>query len=233
MGAIYHGGTKYGGIGFDSFASIDDGTLLYTFSADSSSTTNYDHGSWTATDDCFVVGFLRYANAMGTDAANLYINSVRVAYTHATITGSYTINTPICYPVKKGQSVEVRTAAGYVAQIKAYKAKKSSPQQMQQSTMVYPDFSNRLQNGTFNYSSHSDVTILYDGFLKLTFQRSNSGNTKVFVNNSSYPAASLYSPGNYLWSEVVIPIKKNDVLSFDLDSAAGYDSYWSVFGVRA
>ena len=84
-------------IGFDS------SRVVHTFSANAN--------SWTATEDCYICGYLYYTASMGNNNSYVTINAVPVAHAYIKIGGTYydAIGT-VCAPVRKGQTVLVSSS---------------------------------------------------------------------------------------------------------------------------
>ena len=108
-------------MGFASIIGFDSTKLLYTFVKTDTSATAYDRGGWTATQDCFVVGYIihNYPTMQNT-TAYVSVDGVYAGDTASFITGATDTYSGVCIPVKKGQSVVVQTKKDQIFRIKAY-----------------------------------------------------------------------------------------------------------------
>ena len=90
--AFFPAGTPATLVGFDTT------NVVHTFAANDK--------TWTATEDCYICGYIYYAAAMGSNTAYVSINNVAVAsfyIPNTAFTGA------VCAPVKKGQIVVVNS----------------------------------------------------------------------------------------------------------------------------
>ena len=76
-----------------------------------------ENGSWTATSDCWCVGGM----GKGTSASQteIYLNNVKILIQWSAQAGS-TDAYPVCFPVKKGQTVKTRNIAGQLYDLSFY-----------------------------------------------------------------------------------------------------------------
>ena len=91
---------------------FDGSKVVHTFSASSN--------SWTATEDCYICGFLYYTASMGADNAYVVIAKAPVASAGGVKIGAtfYDGIGAVCAPVRKGQKVVVHSSD--YSQIKCY-----------------------------------------------------------------------------------------------------------------
>lgn len=92
--------TEYSGeepIGFDSTK------VIHTFSANAN--------TWTATEDCYICGYLYYVASMGIKNSSVSINDVPVAFAYLKIGSTYyDAIGAVCAPVRKNQRIVVNSS---------------------------------------------------------------------------------------------------------------------------
>lgn len=67
--------------------------------------------TWTATEDCWVMGHLKYASSQGGYDTNITCNGKFIASCYDSTSNAYS---PVCIPLKKGTTIITGTYGGYV-----------------------------------------------------------------------------------------------------------------------
>lgn len=69
--------------------------------------------TWTATEDCWVMGYLIYASSQGGHDTNITCNGKIIASCYNSASNAYS---PVCIPLKKGTTIITGVSGGYVMQ---------------------------------------------------------------------------------------------------------------------
>jgi len=82
---------------------FDGSKVVHTFSA--------SNNEWTATEDCYICGFLYYSASMGANNAYVLIARAPVASAYMKVGATfYDAVSAVCAPVRKGQTVVVSSS---------------------------------------------------------------------------------------------------------------------------
>ena len=97
--------------------------LIYTFTANDTAVTDYDRGNWTATEDCFIVGYIihNYSTMSNTTAYVRVSSAIYLADVGSFVTNGTDTYCGVCVPIKKGQSVTVQTKKSQINRVYARK----------------------------------------------------------------------------------------------------------------
>ena len=80
---------------------------------------------------------------------------------------------------------------------------------------------------TSTYSAPLNYTMLEDGYVKATLQRTAAGNTTLKINNSE-----IVGVGTGSTLTIFLPLKKNDILAVVYSTSDTHTCYFSFFGLK-
>ena len=122
----------YMNIGMGNVIGVNVDNIVHEFIKDSDDTsTTSDTSTWVATEDCILAGFISYNPVMGGNPAIVSLISNSTIY----LSRAYSVFVPsgsssntfvhasssIFCPIKKGQTIQIRTATGFLSYVNAYK----------------------------------------------------------------------------------------------------------------